>query len=78
MEANVFSLLPGNTTRYNLTKEEWLAIRGLGENQSIIIKLANKGSCVVIWDRTEYLLEAEKHLIDSNNSKSLNLVIMNS
>ena len=38
MEADVFSLLPGNTTRDNLTKEEFLAIRELAEDLSIVIK----------------------------------------
>ena len=31
-----------------------------------MIQLADKGSCVVVWDRIDYLLEAEKHLTDSN------------
>ena len=38
MEADVFSLLPGNTTRDNLTKEEFLAISELAEDLSIVIK----------------------------------------
>lgn len=38
IEADVFSLLPGNTTRDNLTKEEFLAIRELAEDLSIVIK----------------------------------------
>ena len=64
IEVNVFLLLPSNTTRYNLTKEEWLAMRGLAEYRNIVIKTADKGSCVVVWDRTDYLLEGEQHLID--------------
>ena len=71
MEADVFSLLPGNTTQYNLSKEEWLAMRGLAEDRSIVIKPADKGSCVVVWDRTDYLLEAEKHLSDSSTYKEV-------
>ena len=63
MEADGFSLLPGNTTQYNLSKEEWLAMRGLAEDCSIVIKPADMGSCVVIWDRTDYLLEAEKECL---------------
>ena len=63
MEADVFSLLPSNTTQYNLSKEEWLAMRGLAEDCSIVIKPADMGSCVVIWDRTDYLLEAEKECL---------------
>ena len=71
MEADLFSLLPGNTTQYNLSKEEWLAMRGLAEDRSIVIKPADKGSCVVVWDRTDYLLEAEKHLSDSSTYKEV-------
>ena len=55
MEADVFSLLPGNTTRYILTKQEWLAMIGLGEDRSIVIKPAGKGSCVVFWDWADFL-----------------------
>lgn len=64
-----FSLLPGDTTRYNLTKEEWLAMRALAEDRSIVIKPADKGSCVVAWSRTDYVLEVEKHLSGSNTFK---------
>ena len=41
-------------------------MRGLAEDCSIVIKPADKGSYVVVWDRTDYLLEAEKHLSDAN------------
>ena len=71
MEADAFSLLSGNTTRYNLTKEEWVAMRRLAENRSIVIKSADKTSCVVVWERTDYLLEVGKHLSDSNTYKGV-------
>ena len=71
MEADVFSLLPGNTTRYNLTKEECLAMRRLAEDRSFVIKPAEKGSYVVVWERPGYLLEAEKHFSDSNTYKEV-------
>ena len=66
MEGEIFSLLSGNSTSYNLTKEKWKAIRGLAEDCSIVIKPADKGSCVVVWDKLDYLAEAENHLKDSN------------
>ena len=69
MEDHVFSLLPSNTTHYNLSKEEWLPMRGLAKERSIVIKPADKGSCMVVWDRKDYLLEAEKHLSDSSSYK---------
>ena len=64
IEVNVFLLLPGNTTRYNLTMEEWLGMRRLAEYRNIVIKTADKYSYVVVWDRVDYLLEGKQHLID--------------
>ena len=59
-------------------KEEWLAMRRLAEDCSIVIKPADKGFCVVVWDRADYLLEVGKHLSDSNTEiNRLNLVIVN-
>ena len=66
MEGEIFSLLSGNSTSYNLIKEKWKAIRGLAEDRSIVIKPADKGSCVVVWDKLDYLAEAENHLKDNS------------
>ena len=33
-------------------------------DRSIVIKKAGKGSCVVVWDRLDYLMEVEKQLKD--------------
>ena len=46
-----------------------LAMRGLAEDTSIVIKPADKGSCVVGWGRSDYLVEAENHLSDSSTYK---------
>ena len=46
--SELFSFLQRKPQAYNLTKEEWLAMRSLAEKQSIIIKPAEKGSCVVV------------------------------
>ena len=48
MEADVFPFLLGSTTQDNLSKEEWLAMWGLTEDRSIVIKPADKGSCLVV------------------------------
>ena len=45
----------------NLSKEEWEAVRTLADDSNIVIKKADKGSCVVIWDRSDYITEAESH-----------------
>ena len=41
LETEIFSVLPGTPLDYNLSKEEWLAMTGLAEDQNIIIKLAD-------------------------------------
>ena len=36
----------------------------MADDRNIIIKKADKGSCIVIWGRNDYLTEAEKQLGD--------------
>ena len=50
----------------NLKREERNAMYALRDDASIIIKGADKGSAVIVWDRKDYLLEAEKQLSDKN------------
>ena len=57
LEKELFSFLPGKPQSYNLTKEEWKAMSNLAEDRSVIIKPANKGSCIINWDREDYLAE---------------------
>lgn len=49
----------------NLTREERSALRALQSDKSIVIKVADKGSSVVVWDRDDYLREAESQLNDT-------------
>ena len=49
----------------NLSQEERRAVRSLADDRSIVIKKADKGSCDVVWDRWDYIKEAEKQLGDS-------------
>ena len=49
----------------NLSQEEWRAVRSLADDRSIVIKKADKGSCDVVWDRWDYIKEAEKQLGNS-------------
>ena len=37
----------------------------MASDRNIVIKKADKGSCVVVWDRNDYLLEAERQLSDT-------------
>ena len=52
----------------NFSKEEWQSFRSLADIRNIAIKKANKGLCVVVWDRNDYISEAEKQV---NNNKSV-------
>ncbi|CAB4039582.1 Hypothetical predicted protein, partial [Paramuricea clavata] len=43
---------------HNLNKDEWqIRLKTLIEDNGVIIKPADKGSCVVVWDRDDYLAE---------------------
>ena len=46
----------------NLSKQEWEAVRALVDDCNLVIKKADKGSCVVIWDRNDYITEIESQL----------------
>ena len=48
-------------------------MRGLAEDRSIIIKSANKGSCVVVWDRADYFAEAENPFSHGSTYKEVKL-----
>ena len=42
-----------------MPKDEWDAIRSLADGRNIVIKRADKGFCVAVWHRKDYLLEAD-------------------
>ena len=50
----------------NITKEEREALNSLRNDTSIIIKGADKGSAVVVWDRKDYIKEVNSQLMDNN------------
>ena len=72
MEHELFSFLPGKPQSYNLTREEWEALKNLKEDRLIIIKPADKGSCVVVWDRQDYLAERYMQLNDKSTYVEIN------
>ena len=49
----------------NISKPEREALENLAKDRSIIIKSADKGSYVVLWDRDDYLCEANRQLCDT-------------
>ena len=46
----------------DLSREEWQVVKSLTYDRSIVIKKIDKGSCVVEWDRNDYVTEAERQL----------------
>ena len=49
--------------KYNiLTREEQSALYSLKNDKNIVIKSADKGSAVVVWDRNDYIKEGEEQL----------------
>ena len=54
-----------------MPREEWQAVRSFDHHRIIEIKKADKGSCVVIWDQKDHLLEAEKQLSDTKVYRDL-------
>ena len=70
-EKDVFSLIPEREKDYNLPKDEYLAMHSLENDRNVIIKPADKGSSIVVWDGLDYLAEAEKQLSDSNIDKKV-------
>ena len=64
LEEQLLSISEHGNNYSNLTVSEQEALRNLKNDTSIIIKEADKGSGVVVWDREDYLLEADNHLLD--------------
>ena len=56
------------------TPLDWLLMRALTVDQNIIIKPADKGSCVMVWDRKDYLAEADSQLKD--NERPMKIVVL--
>ena len=49
-------------------------MRSSADNKQVVIKKADKGSCVVVWDKDDYLLEAERQLRDRKYTDLLALM----
>ena len=54
-----------------LTRNERLTLKELASNHDLIINKANKGSKIVIKDRSDYVEEGIQHLSDENTYLSL-------
>ena len=47
-------------------------MRAVANDRSIVIKKADKDLCVVLWDRNDYIAEAEKQLKYENIYEDVN------
>ena len=66
VEEDLFKTTETPTRYSDLSSDEWKAIRSLADDRSIVIKRANHVSAVVVWDRVDYIKEAQKQLKDEN------------
>lgn len=57
--------------KQNLSHREWEALKSLGTNTDLVINKADKGSGVVILDRSEYVAKGESHLTNTDIYKPL-------
>ena len=55
----------------NLSKREQLALQQVSQDKSLVIKKADKGSCIVVQDRTTYISEGKAHLANTSTHKPL-------
>ena len=62
----------------NITKNETQALKSLQNRADIVIKPADKGGAVCVWDKTMYIKEAEKQLSDTRFYRKLDQDITNS
>ena len=64
VENELFELPKTDIKYFNLSREEWNAIMSSADDRYVIIKKAEKGWCVALGGRNDYLLEAEKKIIE--------------
>ena len=58
------SVSPEGKNFSNLSPSEQLSLKQLKCDRNIVIKEADKGSAVVVWDREDYISEANRQLDD--------------
>ena len=57
--------------RYNISKKERMAIKSLKNNEDIVIKPADKGGAIVIWNKKDYIAEGNRQLENQVHYKKL-------
>ena len=71
LEKELFSDDTSESTQTNFSAEEWKALRGLAADKTVVIKEADKGFSMVVWDRSDYLHEASRQLPNQNIYKNV-------
>ena len=51
---------------FNIKQGEWVALRKLAEDRSIITEKSNNRSSMDVWNRDDFISKAEKQLGDRN------------
>ena len=64
LEKEVLSVSPDGKNFSNLSSCEQLCLKQLKCDRNIVIKEGDKGSAVVVWDREDYISEANRQLDD--------------
>ena len=67
IEKDLFEISKTTLGYSNFSKEEWQSVCPLADDWNIVIKKADNDLCVVVWDHSDYIAEAEKQL----NNKSV-------
>ena len=83
LEEKLMSISAQGNNFSNVSREESKAINSLRSDRTIVVKEADQGSGVVVWDREDYITEAESQLsdsevysrLDNNPSKRLHQII---
>ena len=55
VEKELFTVVESILGYLNLSTEEWKAMQTLADNRTIVIKNTDRGSCVVVSDRNDYI-----------------------
>ena len=71
VEKNLFDIRKKQQTYSYFNCEEWKAIRSLVDDWNLVIKKADKESCVVVCDWNDYIMEAENQWNDKNVYKEV-------
>ena len=63
--------MKAKVSKSNLTPNEWKAIKNLRDDENIIILPADKGKCLVVMDKEEYVQKMEEKLGDTTTYKRI-------